>query len=125
MFFNLFRCTIDPGSGGKRKSLERMRDELFDSHGAPPHGTAAKLAAQVKDVQEIDGFPAFLAIMGIRDIPTKAAFTKFLRNCVTDSIAKGYSVQGCTQETAECIRESGGNSEGFTVKSFFPNSHRR
>lgn len=125
MFFNLSRCTIDRGSGVNRKFLEQMRDELFDSHGAPPYGTAAKLAAQVKKVQEISTFPAFLAIMGIRDIPGEAVLTKFLRSCVTDSMAKGYSVQGCTQEAAKAIRENGGRSEGILVKSFFPYQRRR
>lgn len=120
MFFNVFRNTINRGTGEHRKSLAQMRDRLFESHGAPPHGAAAKLAAQVKSIHEVSDFPAFLATMGVQPLPSKEAFTTFLRQSVKSSMDKGYSVWGCDQQTAKAVRENGGKSAGFNVKSFFP-----
>ena len=125
MFFNLFRNTINRGTGDDRKSLVQMRDELFDSHGAPPYGTAAKLAAEVKAVHEINDFFAFLNVMGIEKTPSRKEMTSMLRKCVEDSMSRGYSVWGVSQARAKGIRESGGVSKGFSVGSFFPNTRRR
>ncbi|KAM7221808.1 hypothetical protein V8F06_002801 [Rhypophila decipiens] len=75
----------------KRKSLVELRDELFARHGAPPLGAAAKLAAEVRRLQEIDDFPSFLKEMGV-SWPGRATFTAVLRESVRDSADKGYHV---------------------------------
>ena len=119
MFFNLFRCTIKRGEGPKRKALEVMRDELLDSHGMPPLGTAATLAAKVKEVQEVDNFPRFLSIMGVREMPSKSVFTKLLRDSIQASMDAGYSIWGLSQENARLLREG---TQGVNIGSFFPNA---
>ena len=122
MFFNLFRNTIQRGTGDNRKSLEQMRDELFDAHGAPPFGAAAQLAAKVKAVQGINDFFAFLEVMGIEQMPSPAVMTSLLRSCVWDSVKKGYHRWGVSVEDAKAIRCH--NAQGRRVSSFFPNSRR-
>ena len=103
MFLNLFRQTIDRGNGQSRKSLVQMRDELFDAHGAPPRGTAAKLAKDIRALQQVDSFPKFLVIMGLTP-PAASQFTIFLRNCMEESVRKGYSIWGIGQERALTLR---------------------
>ncbi|KAK5083326.1 hypothetical protein LTR70_008163 [Exophiala xenobiotica] len=100
MFLNLFRQTINRGN----KSLVQLRDELFDSHGAPPRGTAAKLANDIKQLQQVKNFPAFIKIMGLTP-PPASQFTSFLRNCVEESMREGYSVWGISQQRAFTARK--------------------
>lgn len=57
MFFNLFRNTVNRGTGANRKTVEQLRDEIFDAHGAPPRGAATRLAQDVKHLQDINDFP--------------------------------------------------------------------
>lgn len=99
MFLNLFRTTIHRG----HKTLVQIRDELFDAHGAPPRGTAAKLANDIKKLQEVKNFPEFIKIMGLTP-PPASKFTSFLRDCVEDSMRKGYSVWGLSQARALTVR---------------------
>jgi len=125
MFFNLFRRTIARGTGPNRKSLNEMRDQLFDAHGAPPFGAAAGLAAQVKNVQEVNDFYAFLKVMDIEVMPTKQELTKFLRNRVVSSVEMGYSVWGISQEAAKALRKAQGDRKHIWVGSFFPDQTDR
>ena len=99
MFLNTFRRTINRGAGKDKKTLIQLRDELFDAHGAPPRGMAAQLANDIKAIQQVDTFPKFLMNMGLAP-PPASQFTKFLRDCVEDSVRKGYSVWGISQERA-------------------------
>ncbi|KIW19912.1 hypothetical protein PV08_00487 [Exophiala spinifera] len=121
MFINLFRLTVNRGSGPGRKTLVQMREELFDSYGAPPFGAAARLAAQVKKIQDVDNFDDFLAVMGIENLPSKAELTDFLRKCVAESMRKGYSIPGASQTDAKAMREGSQRGRG-RVRSFFPGS---
>lgn len=57
MFFNLFRNTVKRSSGASRKTLEQLRDEIFDARGAPPHGAATQLALDVRRLQNVNDFP--------------------------------------------------------------------
>ncbi|KAK4554746.1 hypothetical protein LTR86_008248 [Recurvomyces mirabilis] len=114
--------------------LTQIRTDLFARHGAPPPGAAAKLAAEIRNIQRVKTFPAFLMAMDV-PIPTQAAFTQFLRKTVSESVEKGYSRWGLTQEealflrlqrepgvmVAEGLRASGGVRPGFT---FFPGEGR-
>ena len=137
MFLNLFRRTINRGEGASRKSLIQMRDELFDVHGAPPKGTAAKLANDIRGLQQIDSFPGFFFVMGVT-APAASTFTTFLRTCMEESVRKGYSSWGISQERALTLRrqkdpnvqindnpklewQQGGGS--FEI-NFFPNRQR-
>lgn len=103
MFSQLFRATARPGPAEPRpanaptslptpsgKSLTQLRDELFARHGAAPPGTAARLASEVRRLQQIDDFPSFLREMGV-EIPSASAFTAFLRYSIKASAHKGYS----------------------------------
>ena len=73
-----------------RKTLVQLRDELFKRHGGPPSGTAARLASEVRRLQQINDFPSFLREMGIT-IPSASNFTAVLRDTVKASADKGYS----------------------------------
>jgi len=75
----------------RRKSLIELRDELFARYGAPPLGSAAHLASEVRRLQEIDEFPSFLKEMGV-SYPGKETFTAVLRESMRDSVACGYHV---------------------------------
>ena len=136
MFLNTFRRTINRGSGRDKKTIVQLRDELFDAHGAPLRGMAAQLANDIKAIQQVDSFPQFLKNMGLSP-PHASQFTGFLRECVEDSVRKGYSVWGISQERALTLRRqvdadvkvrgipkpewAGG---GTFELSFFPNNNK-
>jgi ubiquitin-protein ligase len=100
MFLNLFRTVA---VGNPRKPLTQLRDEAFARHGAPPRGSAKGLADSIKRIHQVSNFPDFLLAMGIGK-PGAAWFTNFLRECVQDSIAKGYSKMPITQSQALYLR---------------------
>jgi ubiquitin-protein ligase len=103
MFQNLFRQTIDRGTGTARKSLVTMRDELFQAHGGPPKGTAEALAKKIGELQAVDNFKDFVQHMGVA-LPSQQFFTSFLRGCTVASVEKGYSRWGIGQEEAYRLR---------------------
>ena len=115
MFFNLFRNTVNRGTGAKRKTVEQLRDEIFDAHGAPPRGAATQLAQAVKQLQQINDFPNFLQTMGITP-PMASKFTRFLRDCCEGSVSKGYSVWAYTQEQALNLRQAWDKEPGVGVR---------
>ncbi|KAL8651797.1 MAG: hypothetical protein Q9226_004537, partial [Calogaya cf. arnoldii] len=80
MFCHLF-CRTARGLTAD-KTLAQSRDELFDTHGAPPRGIAQSMAQEIRRIKAIDSFPPFLKETGIQDhnLPGKAEFTGFLRN---------------------------------------------
>lgn len=140
MFLNLFRQTINRGTPGattngtRPKSLVQLRDELFDAHGAPPAGTATRLANDIKALQQVQNFPQFLTIMGLTP-PSGREFTSFLRHTLEDSVRAGYSVWGISQQEALTLRQqvdpnvrerqghnAAWNSPGTFGVNFFPNS---
>jgi ubiquitin-protein ligase len=137
MFLNLLHMTTDRASI-PRKTLAQLRQEMFDRHGAPPKGAATRLANNIKRIHAVNTFPDFLKVMGVQKMPTAAEFTAFLRRSVEDSVAKGYSVWGLSQEKALALRRTkepnvqvrkypkpewrvSGNNRG----SFFPIKSRR
>ncbi|KAL8668866.1 MAG: hypothetical protein Q9168_006525, partial [Polycauliona sp. 1 TL-2023] len=71
MFCHLF-CRTARGTNNL-KSLAELRDQLFDTHGAPPRGVAASMAQDIRNIKSMNAFPAFLKEMGIqeRNLPTK------------------------------------------------------
>lgn len=91
MFCHLF-CKTARGLPAN-KTLAQLRDELFDTHGAPPRGVAQSMAQEIRRIISIDSFPPFLKEMGIQDrnMPGKAEFTGFLRDMVQQSVEVGYS----------------------------------
>lgn len=95
MFSELFRrvarSQAGAGAGHRRPTLVQIRDALFARHGAPPEGYAARLASKVRDLQNVDSFPAFLSEMGIRKMPSSENFTGVLRDTIKASVASGYS----------------------------------
>jgi ubiquitin-protein ligase len=102
MFLRLFSCTArKPG-----KSLVQLRDELFDTHGAPPAGTATKMADLTRNIHQIDGFPDFLKAMGINAIPTKSQFSAYLKRTIEESIEMGYSCMPYNQTQLFMIRKA-------------------
>lgn len=135
MFLNLFRKTINRGTGKDKKTLLQLREELFNAHGAPPRGTAARLAADIKALQNVKNFPEFIKIMGLTP-PPASTFTTFLRECVEASVQKGYSIWAITQDKALILRQQkdpdveirdnvkpewNSGSRGIFNPSFFPN----
>lgn len=100
MFLSLFsRCARTFG-----KSPETIRDDMFDTHGAPPPGLASHIAQEIRRTKEINHFPPFLQAMGMKSMPQKAEFSFFLKRMVTRSITVGYSCQPITQGHALGIR---------------------
>lgn len=74
----------------KKPPLSHLLADLFSRHGAPPPGAAAKMASEVRRLQQIADFPSFLREMGIT-VPSASLFTKMLRDTVKASAAAGYS----------------------------------
>ena len=109
MFSELFRRTArfstpSPSSSGGKRSLVELREELFDRHGGPPPGAAARLAAEVRRLHTVDSFPKFLVEMGMRSIPSTESFTEVLRQTVHDSMKRGYSKWALSQQKALALR---------------------
>lgn len=86
MFLKLFSS----GARTSGKTLVQLREELFDTHSAPPPGVAAIMVQKIREIHSIDSFPKFLVSMGINKMPTKSEFTAFLRRTIGDSIKAGY-----------------------------------
>jgi ubiquitin-protein ligase len=103
MFTELFRRTARPNSD--KASLATLRDELFQRHGAPPPGAAARLASEVRRLQTINDFPNFLQEMGI-PIPGRLNFCQLLRRTVRESMGKGYSRWAMTQPDLYHLRRA-------------------
>ncbi|KAL8991677.1 MAG: hypothetical protein Q9169_007755, partial [Polycauliona sp. 2 TL-2023] len=105
MFCHLF-CRNARGftANTNDRTLAQRRDELFDTHGAPPRGVAASMAEEIRRIKSISSFPPFLKEMGIQDnnMPGKSEFTWFLRRMVMRSVEVGYSIWPISQ--AEALR---------------------
>ncbi|GJC90343.1 NEDD8-conjugating enzyme UBC12 [Colletotrichum liriopes] len=101
MFSELFRRIARPSND---KTLVQVRDELFDRHGAPPPGAALQLSSEVRRLHDIDNFPHFFREMGIVNTPNAESFTSVLRDCVRESMHRGYSVWGLPATTALALR---------------------
>ncbi len=100
MFLALFYKTARvPG-----KSLSAIRDEMFDAHGAPPRGTAERLAAEIRQIRTVNSFPDFFRAMGLAETPSKEMFCTFLKNTIGESVRKGYSKEPITQWEALALR---------------------
>jgi len=115
MFSELFRRTARPSSsGGSGKAqLREILNALFARHGAPPSGNndeeedaASRLAAEVRRLQAIDNFPAFMREMGLsaKSMPTPATFTNVLRSTIDTSMRRGYSRWAIKQGEALRLR---------------------
>ncbi len=102
MFLKLFSSAARP----RGKTLPELRDALFDTHGAPPPSTSTAMAAQIRKIHKIDGWPAFLKAMGIQNMPGKAEFTSFLRRTITESRQVGYSCIPMNQSQLYTIRKA-------------------
>jgi ubiquitin-protein ligase len=103
MFLNLFRKAA---VGNPRKPLQKLRDEAFERHGAPPRGSAKSLANAIKKIHEVNRFPDFLAMMDIKAMPSKQQFNTYLHKCIKESEEKGYSRMPITQGQALCLRKA-------------------
>lgn len=101
MFFALFYRAARPTGA----SLTAIRDELFDMHGAPPKGAAERMAAEIRDIRNVNSFPAFLKVMGLEVTPNKEKFCSFLKRTIEDSVKMGYSCQPINQSQAFAIRK--------------------
>ncbi|KAF7858040.1 hypothetical protein EAF04_009396 [Stromatinia cepivora] len=101
MFLNLFKTTA---VGNPRKPLSQLANEAFKRHGAPPRGSARILADCIKRIHLIDSFPDFFGAMGM-GVRQDSWFTNLLRECIKDSINKGYSKMPITQSQALYLRQ--------------------
>ncbi|KAF2442791.1 hypothetical protein P171DRAFT_433190 [Karstenula rhodostoma CBS 690.94] len=100
MFLKLFSSIArTPG-----RTLVQLREELFDTHSAPPPGVSAIMAQRIRAIQAIDSFPKFLTVMGITQMPPRSEFTAFLRRTIGESIGAGYSRMPMTQSQLYMIR---------------------
>ncbi|KAK7183075.1 hypothetical protein DPSP01_005978 [Paraphaeosphaeria sporulosa] len=100
MFLKLFSSMArTPG-----KTLVQLREELFDTHSAPPPGVSAIMAQRIRAIQAIDSFPKFLTVMGITQMPSRSEFTAFLRRTISESVDANYSRMPMTQSQLYLIR---------------------
>lgn len=58
-------------------------EDAFDRHGAPPHGTAERLAQDIRHLKTVNSFPDFFDVMGIDYESIKADFPGFLKGSIT------------------------------------------
>lgn len=93
----------DKDTAGAR--LVRIRDVLFQHHGAPPPGTAARVAGELRRLQTFRGFVPFLGYMKLR-IPSAVGFSAFLRRTIGESVEKGYSVRALGEDEALVLRRA-------------------
>ncbi|KAH3916731.1 hypothetical protein HBH56_062440 [Parastagonospora nodorum] len=100
MFLKLFSSAARPS--GMR--LAEIRDGLFETHGAPPPGTASKMAEDIRRIKDIKSFPQFLGAMGVTS-PPRSQFSAFLRRTITDSVEAGYSRMPLSQSELYVIRK--------------------
>lgn len=117
MFSELFRQIVhalptttggEPGQkeeDDSRSRLEKIRDTLFLHHGSPPPGTAEKVAVELRRLQTFRSFLPFLGYMNL-SVPSPVQFSAFLRATVSESMAKGYSVQGLPEGEALILRKA-------------------
>lgn len=103
MFQDLMRRTVLSTYAGM--TLVQIRAELFNSHGMPPHGAAARLAAEIRDIQKVKNFPDFFAAINIKNPPSKERFTDFLRRSIKMSEDAGYSRPALKQSQALYLRK--------------------
>ncbi|KAF2828243.1 hypothetical protein CC86DRAFT_207117 [Ophiobolus disseminans] len=101
MFLKLFSSAARPPN----KTLVELRDDLFNTHGAPPPGTSAIMAERIRKIRDINSFPAFLMAMGLKHMPNKVEFTAFLKRTINDSVSAGYSCMPMTQNQLYMIRK--------------------
>lgn len=102
MFLALFCRTA---RGTPPKPISALRDELFDTHGAPPGGTAESMAAAIRNIRTVNSWPVFFQVMGLQETPGKETFCSFLKRTIGDSVQMGYSCQPITQAQALAIRQ--------------------
>ncbi|KAG4442353.1 hypothetical protein IFR05_002131 [Cadophora sp. M221] len=99
MFLNLFRKVA---RGSPCQPLSVLRDEAFDRRGAPPRGSAKGLADSIKHIHQVS-FPEFFAQMGMQEA-FEEGLTTFLKDCIHDSVKKGYSRMPQLQGEALTLR---------------------
>jgi hypothetical protein len=118
MFAELFRRSVNRGSGESRKSVVQLRDEMFDKLGAPPSGAAKKLADEMKWLEKVEDFPNFLETMGVSKerMPKASQFTTLLRECCEESVRKGYSIWKLSQDQALGLRRTEGKEPHVGVR---------
>ena len=106
MFLALFSRTARPSASNSEKHppLSALRDQLFDTHGAPPKGTAERMAAEIRHIRTVNSWPVFFKVMGISDMPGKQNFCAFLKGTIAESVKMGYSTQPISQGEAARAR---------------------
>ena len=102
MFQELMRRTVLATSGGK--TLDEVCKNLFDRQGAPPEGSASKLASEIAALKEVKDFPAFFKALKIATPSSKERFTTFLRKSIEASHQSGYSKAALTPAEALFLR---------------------
>ena len=100
MFLALFYRTARPPG----VPLNTLCDEMFDKHGAPPSGTAERLAKNIRHIRTVGNFPEFFKAMGLKDMPSKENLCTFLKKTIEKSVMLGYSRWALTQGQALAIR---------------------
>ena len=101
MFLALFYRTARPPS----VTLPDFPDNIFDKHGAPPAGTAERLAAEIRHIRTVSGFPKFFTAIGLQEMPSKENSCCFLKKTVEESVRLGYSCWPISQGQALAIRK--------------------
>ena len=86
--------------------ISTICDDAFERHGAPPSGTAERLAQDIRHLKTVNTFPEFFDVMGIHYDSIEATFPAFLKSSITRSCEKGYSCQPITQGHALALRKA-------------------
>ena len=101
MFLRLFSSAARP----QNLPIAQLKEQLFDTHSAPPPGVSANMAAKIRAIHSISSFPQFFAAMGVTDQPSKSKFSSFLRSTITESVNAGYSAMPLSQSQLYMLRK--------------------
>ena len=118
--------------------ISKICDDAFERHGAPPPGTAERLAQDIRHLKTVNTFPEFFDVMGIDYESIATDFPGFLKSSITKSREKGYSCQPITQGQALALRRKrepdvpvaegvkvDNRSQSGPGMTFFPNKGRQ
>ncbi len=101
----MFQALFYRNARASGKPISAICDDLFDLHGAPPKGTAERMAADIRNIRTVDKFPEFFKLMGLTQAPSKENFCAFLKRTIEDSVKKGYSCWPISQGQALGLRK--------------------
>ena len=102
MVLTLFYRTARPPNN----SIQTICDEMFRNYGAPPRGTAERIAVGIREIRAVNDFSQFFTVMGLAgDSLNGEEFCTWLKSRMKRSVEMGYSHQPISQGEALALRK--------------------